>query len=78
MSAYALGAYVNDASRLPSLLNIRPDDLLYFNTNGTVRNPACFLAVNHAHKEYSILYLYLLELLLRSVERLRPLMRCEI
>jgi len=78
MSAYALGAYVNDASRLPSLLSIRPGDLLYFNSNGTVRNPACFLAVNHTHKEYSLRYLYLLELLLRSVERLRPLMRCEI
>ena len=76
MSAYALGAYVNDSSRLPSLLNIRSDDLLYFNSNGSVGNPACFLAVNHAHKEYSLWRLCLLELLLRSAERHPLWMRC--
>jgi hypothetical protein len=52
MSAYSLGAYVSDRDRLADLLCLRPKDIVYFNSEATVGNPSCFLALNHKDKEY--------------------------
>ena len=54
MSSYALGSYLTDQTNLATFLGLSEEDVVYFNSRSSIKNPACFLAVNHHSRELDI------------------------
>lgn len=54
MATYSLASYTTGDSDLASYLHLRNEDIIYFNATAEIGKPACFLAVNHETKEYSL------------------------